>query len=240
MSSLNKQKMAIITPELMARRYIYGLSHPARFKRLYRYFTKREYADDFCSGKAVLVSTLNTCRIYEDPEQGDPDEGVFEYSSGPQVIQRIAAGDPWNRRFKEIGFDIDNCIDMSIDIGGRTELTDAFVLCCTSENSGEHISDAIGKFAVEITNPRLAFTLITQRLTIERPVCEALLGEVAYKSIEYKGLEKAPGFLGFVKKQDPYGKQREVRMLWTPHDDKGIEPKLIEVPGLNKCCRPRY
>lgn|GEM_PF-1328226 len=45
-----------------------------RPKKLFRFFKERKHAEDLVAGR-VWLSTLKTCRNYEDPEQGDSKEG---------------------------------------------------------------------------------------------------------------------------------------------------------------------
>ena len=48
---------------------------------IYRFFKEEWQADELVKGN-VWISTIETCREYEDPMQGDPDEATMVYNSG--------------------------------------------------------------------------------------------------------------------------------------------------------------
>lgn len=49
--------------------------------KVYRFFKEKSHAEALCNGD-VWLSTIETCRRYEDPLQGDPDEAIQTYNSG--------------------------------------------------------------------------------------------------------------------------------------------------------------
>src|SRR5690606_38160050 len=51
---------------------------------VYRFFQEEWQADALARGD-VWLSTLETCRAYENPEQGDSEEGYETYNSGHAV-----------------------------------------------------------------------------------------------------------------------------------------------------------
>ncbi len=126
----------------------------SKIKSVYRFFMKENEAEALTRGQ-VWISTLKTCRNYENPEQGDPQEAYETYSSGyikgdgndPDFVARaLKSGiyiDPSCR-----GGTIDNCSE-------TTYIVDSYILCTTKVFSPEKLSDTFGRYCVEITDPLL-------------------------------------------------------------------------------------
>jgi hypothetical protein len=97
---------------------------------IYRFFPEKWQADALARGN-VWLSTLGTCRAYEDPEQGNPEEAHETYNSGhavgcsddPDFVERARRSDI------NIG---PGCSRITISNNTRrTSLPDAYVLCTT-------------------------------------------------------------------------------------------------------------
>jgi hypothetical protein len=205
---------------------------------LYRFFPERWQAEALCAGK-VWITTLETCRNYEDAAQGDSLEGHEHYNSGH--IQALDANDPRIKVLAHHGILIQDCYDISVDnLHGQNRLVDAFVLCTTLTTSAE-LSPAIGKYGVRISQPIETFFDITERLLVQRPLGQASFDVVRYCHLEYEGLQSPPGMLGFVKRPvDHYIAQQEARMLWIPVDDDPMMPFCLEVPEISGRCELLY
>lgn len=203
---------------------------------VYRFFQEEWQADALASGE-VWLSTLETCREYEDPEQGDPEEAHENYNSG------YAVGGSDDANFVEVarrsGIHIGpGCSNIILSENKRkTVLPDAYVLCTTTEFSFDKLSEKFGRYCVEITNPKTFFVLVSEFLEKSMRVKDAAAGKVIYKSRNYTGMESPPGPIGFVKPPEPYAPQREFRFLWIPENAKGLVPFLLKCPEAAQVCK---
>jgi len=203
---------------------------------VYRFFPKKSQADALTSGK-VWISTLERCRAYEDPEQGDPEEAHEVYNSGHAV------GGSDNPEFVEVarrsGIHIGpGCNNITLsNCTNVTSLPNAYVLCTTTQFSPDNLSETFGKHCVEIADPKKFFIAVSKRLESVVSYREAAAGPVIYRDRSYTGLERPPGPIGFVKPKDKYSKQKEYRFLWIPDTLKGIKPFLLDCPEIKGLCR---
>jgi len=202
---------------------------------IYRFFSERWQADSLCEGK-VWLSTLETCRAYEDPLQGDDEEAIHTYTSGHIV------GGSSNEAFVEMaarsGIYIgEGCSNITINNATQVQkLPDAFVLCTTKELQPEKLSDTFGNYCVKISNPAEFFKRISIVLNKHFAIKEGGMGLIQYKDRVYTGLETPPGPIGFVKPSDLYSPQKEFRMLWVPEDTVPIDPFLLNCPDVANLC----
>jgi len=204
---------------------------------VYRFFREEWQADALARGE-VWLSTLETCRAYEDPEQGDPEEAHESYNSGHAVG---GSDDP---DFVEVarrsGIHIGpGCSNITLSNNTKkTVLQDAYVLCTTTEFSPEKLSETFGKYCVEITSPKDFYVRVSAILENSAPIKEAVAGKVIYKDRNYTGMESPPGPIGFVKPPDLYATQREFRIIWVPENSNGLKPFLLKCPeAANLCSR---
>jgi hypothetical protein len=203
---------------------------------IYRFFKEEGQADSLARGD-VWLSTLITCRGYEDPEQGDSEEAHEAYNSGHAVG---GSDDPeFVERARRSGIHIGpGCSNGTIDNNTRSSsLPDAYVLCTTTEFSPEKLSETFGKYCVEITNPREFFVTVSENLESQTAIKEAAAGKIIYKDRSYSGLESPPGPIGFVKPPDLYASQKEFRFLWLPEKSKEITPFLLKCPKISHLCK---
>lgn len=203
---------------------------------IYKFFHDPSHADALASGK-VWLSTLETCRGYEDPKQGDSEEGLFHYNSGHAV------GNSGDKGFELVaarsGIHIGSgCINGTISYCSMAQrLPDAFVFCTTELFDPKHFSKTFGMYCVEISNPQRFFILITDQLRQVHEIAEAEYGPVIYKDRYYTGLQHSPGPIGFVKPPDKYKDQHEFRLQWKVHGSFTLKPFLLEVPSAATLCR---
>ncbi|MBB1380504.1 hypothetical protein H5071_00685 [Shewanella sp. SR41-2] len=203
---------------------------------IYRFFSEEYQANSLAQGE-VWLSTLETCRAYEDPAQGDPEEAHEVYNSGHAV------GGSDDTKFVErasrSGIQIGpGCSDITVsNCSSSVSLPDAYVLCTTIEYSPEKLSDTFGKYCVEITNPRAFFIGVSKILENHISIKEAAAGKVIYKDRIYTGLESPPGPIGFVKPPDLYSSQKEFRFLWLPLGSAKLTPFLLKCPELSTICK---
>jgi len=203
---------------------------------VYRFFNDSSHADALADGK-VWLSTLETCRRYEDPKQGDPEEGSVTNNSG------YAVGDSGDNNFDAIaarsGIHIGpGCSNITLSNNiAIHRLPDAIVLCTTELFDPDGLSETFGRYCVAISDPARLFAQITEQLQEVHNVAQAVYGRVIYRDRYYTGLEKPPGPIGFVKPPDKYQDQHEVRFLWTLSGQEDLQPFLLEVPEATTLCR---
>ena len=210
--------------------FIDGYNNP-----VYRFFPEKWQAESLCQGN-VWISTLETCRKYEDPLQGDLGEATHTYKSGHIVG---GSGDPaFVEMASRSGIHISG-VCSNINISGATNvqrLPDAYVMCSTKEFSPEKLSDTFGNYCVKISNPAEFFKRVSVELNKESPIREAGMGLIQYKDREFTGLQAAPGPIGFVKPRDQYAPQKEFRQLWIPQNHQNIEPFLLKCSNVSELC----
>lgn len=203
---------------------------------VYRFFKEPGHADALASG-TVWLSTLETCRAYEDPYQGDPDEAVQRYNSGHAV------GGSDDAAFKLIaersGISIGpGCSNITVsNCTAVHRLPDAFVLCTTEQFNPKNLSDTFGRYCVEIERPQEFFRLLTASLSQLHAIREAAFGRVIYRERNFAGLQDPPGPIGFVKPPDKYKSQHEVRFLWTSLTGAQLAPFALYAPECVALCR---
>ena len=203
---------------------------------IYRFFQEEWQADALARGE-VWLSTLEACRAYEDPEQGDPEEAYETCNSG------YAVGGSNDPGFVEVArrsgvYIGPGCSNITLSNNTmKTILPDAYVLCTTTEFSPEKLSETFGRYCVEVTNPKDFFVLISESLEKSKKIKEAAAGKVIYKDRSYTGMESPPGRIGFVKPPDLYATQREFRLLWVPENSSGLAPFLLKCPEAAHFCK---
>ena len=185
----------------------------------------------------IWISTLESCRKAEEPDRGDPGEGTLTYHSGvitghgtdPRLqatAQRLRVS--IGQEAEDITFE---------DCTSEISIPDAFVLCLT-ERFEPDAMEGIGKFAVEITDPRTFFRRVTAELRQQRPIRNWSYRAVTYTSRTYRELEPAPrAGVSFIKPPDPYAKQQEVRGVWQTYTMQDCQPFLLNCPAVRRLLR---
>jgi hypothetical protein len=203
---------------------------------VYRFFPEDLQADALVSGK-VWITTLEVCRAYEDPKQGDSEEAHEIYNSGHAVCgsSDLAFVEIARRSGIHIGPGCSN-ITISNNTNIRS-LPNAYVLCTTIQFSPGNLSETFGKYCVEITDPKKFFVADSRCLEKITAVKKAVAGKVIYRDRNYCGLERPPGPIGFVKPHDKYAEQKEFRFLWIPETTKNIKPFLLNCHEIVGLCR---
>lgn len=206
---------------------------------VYRFFRERNHAEQLAQG-IVWLSTLGSCRGYEEDGRGDAGEATQVYWSGEfsgegtdPHIQHVSQHSGIKIQIAP-GAEIQQVLirDATYSRG----IADAFVLC-TSEKFDPSCMETFGPYCVEISRPRFFVWLVTVRLGLELPIGEAIIGRIQYRDRSYSGLQTQPGVLGFVKPVE-FSSQREVRLLWTIKGKARIlEPKTVTCPEIRALCR---
>lgn len=207
--------------------------------KVYKYCPERQFAEDLLSGRP-WITTIDTCRSYEHPLQGDAGEAIHEFincslTGGSEDIHFVEMA-------KELG--------IHIGPGGKNftvrsrhakmQLRDAYIYCTSGMHSPSSMAEPFGRYCVEIRYPDKFFlevTKIIQSMTTLRSAC---IGQVAYIDRKFVNVT-APGnigrHLGFFKPPDPYAEQREVRMLWDAGPTINIEPFKLPNSDIGSLCR---
>jgi hypothetical protein len=202
-------------------------------RRLYRFFDTAEHADALTQGK-VWISTLETCRRYENEHQGDPAEGQQYLEPPPSVghgddPELVAAA-------RRQGFGIgpgarDVFIHDNVFIGG---MPDAFLLCTTKRFDPAAFAGWWNtNFCCEITDGGEFFRLVTERL---RGLFGSRLALWVVEDVVYGGIVGMAGPGGFVK-APRYQGQEEVRMVWEVPDPYRYESFQLYAPEVAPLCR---
>lgn len=201
---------------------------------IYRFFSEEWQANALCQGN-VWITTLEACRAYENPLQGDPEEATHTYKSGH--IFGAGTNPNFVRMAARLGIHIDrSCLNVNI-INSKSiqKLPDAFVLCATTEFIPEKLSDTFGKYCVKISNPIEFFKKISIDINKKLEIQKGVVGLVRYRNRIYTGLEDSPGPIGFVKPSDEYSSQKEFRLLWLPKKFP-ISPFLLKCQSVTELC----
>lgn len=199
---------------------------------LYRYFENEEHAAAFVKGD-IFISTLKRCREYEDPLQGDREEGYERYNTGRRITGN--GSDPAfvamaAKAGIRIGPDV---VGVTIENNERTTfLHDAYVLCTTLGFSAEDLTETFGKYCVKIKSIEKFHATITESLALATPISQSARGEIIYKERFYKECEDSPGLIGFVKPPDKYAAQKEYRFLWYVPVDVEISGLVVKCPDV--------
>lgn len=233
-----------ITPMKSAppqRKSVIDLRPPPAYipKKIFRFLSNENYADQFAMGN-IRISTLETCRRYEDPLQGDAGEGSSVYRGG--TYKNVNGDHPGF--FKDaarsgLHFDGDPSQFKNISVSGVTRnfrINDALVLCTTAHFDPSTLSGTFGKYVVEINDVHGFFKDLTQALVDRYPILHFYAGPVNYRSREFHSNQK-PIHEGFIKPIYPYAPQQEFRMLWTVRPSTNLTPGNISVPELAKYCQ---
>lgn len=201
---------------------------------VYRYFRESRHADSMLRG-AVRLSTLATCRAYEDAEQGDPDEGTQTYLSG--TIKGGSNDAEFVEQARRSGISIGpGCSDILIDsCTSRRTVSDAYLLCTTSYRDDKLFSKSFGDYCVEILAPSVVLWHITRVLFSLGQTDRGSCAPVTYRDRVYTGLEVIEHPI-FVKPAVPYAPQREFRFAWIPYGPLS-GPLDVVVPSISHYCR---
>ncbi|HDZ1026282.1 TPA: hypothetical protein RRU22_003058 [Klebsiella pneumoniae] len=205
-------------------------------KPVYRFFKEKIHAEALCEGR-VWLSTLETCRKYEDPLQGDKGEALHTYS-----VENIR-GDGSDADFVEmcarLGLVVsEGCKNISIGQGKSSQIIqDAFLLCTTKEFNPSKLNGTFGNFCVEISNPIVFFEMLTEELKKIIPFKNGRMGAVVYDKREFTGVEKIPAPIGFIKPKDIYWEQKEFRFLWETNEPEKIKPFEVFCPSIAPLCK---
>lgn len=205
-------------------------------KAIYRFFDEEYHADALVSGD-VWVSTLETCRKYEDDRQGDIGEAKHTYNSGSSFGGSNDSDFVEIARRSGIGIGENSSNIEIVQCTKTTTIPDAYVLCTTLEYQPDNLSAVFGDYCVEITSPKLFCRLLSEKINEINAITQGVAGIVQYRERSYSGIENPPGPIGFVKPPDDYADQKEFRLLLLPESNVTIKPFLVSCPEIKHFCR---
>ncbi|WP_219137139.1 hypothetical protein [Janthinobacterium sp. UMAB-60] len=204
-------------------------------KKLYRFLTDPDYADQFVNG-CIKLSTLKICRAFDNPGRGDAAEGSLIYrSSGvkgkwddPHILETC----------RRSGIDVRGSENVQIsNTQNFIALEDGIILCLTSDFIPDKMNSDIGQYCVEISNPRRFFYEITAELMRKHIIKNTLMGQVQYIGRELNDLEPLKAPIAFLKPVDGYAYQKEIRMYWEVENSRSLTAEYINLPHAKKYCK---
>ncbi|WP_440531182.1 hypothetical protein [Serratia ureilytica] len=212
-------------------RSIYNLPDENYFNfPIYRYFKDEGHADALTKGY-VWLSTLKTCREYEDTEQGDKQEALLNI--GVSHIQGSGNDKEFIDNAMSIGIKVTKEAEGMIITNSHREISvsDGYVLC-TSTQYSEKLREKFGEYCVKIDNPFLLAETIHQQLSIDTRIKSSHQGLINYCERSYFDKKPPTVHVGFIKPPFPYAYQKEHRLLYIPDDCSRLEPRGIDCPYL--------
>ncbi|SFJ99107.1 hypothetical protein SAMN04488079_103236 [Methylophaga sulfidovorans] len=193
---------------------------------------EESHAESMLQGN-VYLSTLETCRRYENEERGDRYEGYSLYSSG--TVSGLGSDPHMKTVASRLG------VEMSPDSMGsfmwcksESRLTDSFILCTTDKFNRSMCKD-FGDYCVEIRHLPHFYMLMSRLLKEKYNIGHGLAGYALYKDRWYEGLESPPEPPTSVVllKPERYKHQREYRFSWNPVPNKGnLKPFTVSSEQL--------
>lgn len=207
-------------------------------KTIFRFFKEKEHAEALCKGD-VWLTTLQTCREYDDPLQGDAKEATHTYDGGTSVLHGDGSDLDFVTKAARLGIRVSpDSKDIQISGGFHSfSIPNAYVLCTTQEFNPSKLSDTFGNYCVEISEPKEFFELVSAKLHHTVSLKHGYMGPVTYDKRDHMVHEALPAPIGFVKPKDIYSEQKEFRFLWLPADKRDIKPLLLSCPEVAKLCR---
>lgn len=193
---------------------------------LYRYFNEERYAESFLNGN-VWISTLQKCREYEDPQQGDLYEASTIYNHKPIRIQnRIITKEEvesLNHAGISLGVEAGEFVKGPIDINNNTtirQIFNSFILCTTTNPNHLQSQSNEWRYDVKINLPYEHFhTILTREMMRKFEHFDYVdHGYAIYnKSRYYSSPNNIPDNIMFLK-PNFQEKQSEYRFVWKVKD----------------------
>lgn len=195
---------------------------------VYRHVTKEQYANDLVNGIGLRVSTIQTCRDYEDKEQGDAEEGYLHH-----LATRITDQHPRGIELaSQIGIKISGDSTNYLISNNRrsTIYPDAYVICLSHRIFDDRLKGKFGKYVVRINNVRLFMHHIVLAMKKCVPTKTLQVRSVRYVSRTRIDFEESLGNAYFVKPPNPFAEQKEYRIIVLCEPGHKYVPFNLEVP----------
>ncbi|MBI6745960.1 hypothetical protein [Pseudomonas syringae] len=177
---------------------------------IYRHVSKESYADQFVDGESIRVSTFQTCREYEDDEQGDAEEGHLHY-----VNTHITDEHPgFNEIAAKFKLEISGVKDVILNNNRLIQVVDdAYVICFSVNIFDECLKKKFGDYPVRVNNISSFAGVLLHAMRKAVNAQFFMCGMVNYKDRLYKDFESPPGHVCFLKPSVPFSAQREFRFV---------------------------
>jgi hypothetical protein len=201
---------------------------------VYRFFKELSHAQALLNGQ-VWLSTLNTCRQYENNAQGDQLEAtrVISHGSFQGPFNSVLDGGFTN----SVGFPIHLGPAARIEnLVTHEKLRDGYLICATHAFAPDKLNKDFGEFCVQISKPEAFMTAIANKLRSEREMEQIGMANVWYATHEEAIQKKLPDHLVPFHKVESYQYQKEFRFLFVPKNTFNLEPCILEVPEVISHC----
>lgn len=175
---------------------------------IYKFVKSESHANAMESGW-FFISTLDTCRKYEEPGRGDLGEGAFEMRT-TTVESRVQYRDASR----------ESILTTRTSVTQPYTTQDCYIFCTTSSYNYESMSKQFGEFCVRINNPALFCTLLGASISgtkLERSIIDA--GPVGYMEKTICSVETRPSFDPIFTKHPDFAQQNEYRLMVMPAGD---------------------
>ncbi|CAI1863702.1 MULTISPECIES: hypothetical protein [Serratia] len=207
---------------------------------VYRFFDNETHADNFCKG-LIRISTLEACRGYENPEQGDKDEATWMQRISSMLVDRSSKEQSKALQHASINIHPDAGINYYENITVTKKLQNAYVLCSTKYFNPDIFSESFGKYCVEISNAHEFCDKVTDSIALHYKNISRITGrysDIHYTKREGLDLNVLPCHIGFLKPATPYASQKEFRFLWTL-ENQNIELEKLDIncPKISTICK---
>ena len=211
------------------------IDYHARATSLYRYDLPE--ISTRVLGGSIRVSTLQACRVAENPNAADSGEGHKTVTSLPGVdhpeaasFARLLGVDP-----SSVSISGNGVVLVGTGAVHRTEVVEAYVFC-TSALNAPFLRARFGGGCVRIIEPSTFFAAVdlALRAAAPGPLGPCLVDDVEYGPRENNYRDHTDRHPAFLKPSGPprhFESEAEVRAIWQPQGFTP-EPLCLQVPSL--------
>lgn len=194
--------------------------------KLYRFFKKKNYRDEFLTG-AIRFGKLQVYKSIEDEKRRDIDEGE---ARGKYKTDKLAYLTVDKNTGKVIHKGVTQG-DMSIS---GTSLDHNFILCLSDENVDlKLIADKLGRFVVVINDVDKMLDLLNKKCRIPWKVGRIVLMQVKYDKDKYIEMDKESQHLPFeyfvAQKPETFADEHEQRIVLTGSAIEDVSDEYITI-----------
>lgn len=206
----------------------------AKLPRLYRFLESERFAQDLVEGK-VWITTLEACRKAEGADRRDAHEGTLTHH-----IDRLRGDEPnFAAAVSQTGaFKFQEGARFGISgITLERAPVHCYVLCWTERFEPDRMEQGFGKWCVELERPIDFFGHTSHAILSAKGATNGSFAQVSYQGRVVRDNEVAGVPIVFLKPEDGYTHQREVRMAWACGDGHAYEPFMLDCPEVRGHCR---
>lgn len=202
---------------------------------LYRFFNTEEKAEALLNGK-VWLSTLQKCREYDDPQQGDKHEGTAIYKTSIKTGDREVNKEEQQRAlYAGVGI-ADGLKDITLrSIECDFVIPNGYILCTTNDPKSLIKQSPEWRFGVQINLNQSQFFILITRALMRRGIRLKVIshGWADYDTQRiFYDYKKPPQNLAFIK-PNLHKHQSEYRFFWEADEEHNYkEGILIDCPEI--------